>query len=205
MSSLRRRSEAGFTLVEVVLAVALVAVIAAMVFGGLYYTTTAIDRARTGSADEQMVRSALRVMADELSTSANHAASPWLGLNTQADGYPSDTVAFLAVGQSRGAESAPETELARVVYVREGDKLLRFVRRNLFGLTDESIDRLELVHHVKSFNVRYYDGTARIWSDEWDGRARAKTPAAVLIELTLVPEGSDPRTIREWVPIGVQS
>ncbi len=205
MSSPRHHSEAGFTLVEVLLAVALVAVIAAMVFGSLYYTTTAIDRARAGSADEQMVRSALRVMADELFTSTHYAISPWLGLNTQADGYPSDTLAFLAVGQSRGMESALETEWARVVYVREGDRLLRFVRRNLFGLTDESIDRLELMQNVKSFNVRYYDGTARIWADEWDGRAHAKTPAAVLIELTIAPQGAEPRTIREWVPIGAQS
>jgi general secretion pathway protein J len=205
MSFRRRHSEAGFTLIEILLAVSLVAVIAAMVFGSLYLTTTAIDRARTGAADEQIMRSTLRVMAEELATSVNQATSPWLGINAQLDGQPADTVAFLAVGQFRGTESAQETELARVVYTREGDRLLRFVRRNLYGITDESIDRLELANNVKSFNVRYYDGAARLWADEWDGRSRNKGPVAVLLELTFTPDNVELRTIRQWVSVGAQS
>ena len=63
-------SEDGFTLVEVLLAVALVAMMATLVFGSLYATTSAIDAARTQSANEQIVRSTLRVMTDELSVSA---------------------------------------------------------------------------------------------------------------------------------------
>ena len=41
-----RRSEGGFTLVEVLLAVSLVAMMATLVFGSLYVTTSAIDAAR---------------------------------------------------------------------------------------------------------------------------------------------------------------
>ena len=63
-------SEDGFTLVEVLLAVSLVSMMAALVFGSLYVTTSAIDAARAKSANEQIVRSTLRVMTDELSLSA---------------------------------------------------------------------------------------------------------------------------------------
>ena len=43
-------SERGFTLVEVLLATALVAIIAAIVFGSLRLTTLAIDNARSTAA-----------------------------------------------------------------------------------------------------------------------------------------------------------
>ncbi len=198
-------SDRGFTLIEVLLAVSLVAVIAAMVFSGLYLTTTAIDRARTSTADEQILRSTLRLMAEELAVSVNQAANPWMGVNAQQDGQPADTMAFLTLGQFRSNNATQESELARVVYTRDGVRLMRLVRRNIYGATDESIDQLELATNLKSFNLRYYDGKSNVWTDEWDGRGRSGGPSAVLIELTVAQEGAEPRTVREWIPIGFGS
>jgi general secretion pathway protein J len=106
------------------------------------------------------------------------------------------------MGQFRGAESTKDTEMVRIVYTREGDRLLRFVRRNLYGLTDESVDQLELATKVKGFNLRYYDGKSHLWLDEWDGRGRSATPKAILIELTLLQENEELQTIRQWVAVG---
>lgn len=210
------RSEAGFTLVEVLLAVSLVAMMATLVFGSLYVTTSAIDAARANSANEQIVRSTLRVMTDELSVGVSLTTGPWMGINAQLDGQPSDSVAFLTMGQFRGAESTKDTELVRIVYTREGDRLLRFVRRNLYGLTDESVEQVELATRVKGFNVRYYDGKNKLWVDEWDGRGRSATPKAILIELTVMSdsgvtpsskpeENPELRTVRQWVAVGPSS
>jgi general secretion pathway protein J len=197
-----RVSEGGFTLIEVLLAVSLVAMMATLVFGSLYVTTSAIDTARANSANEQIVRSTLRVMTDELSVGVAAATGPWMGINGQLGGQPADSVAFLTMGQFRGAESTKDTELVRIVYTREGDRLLRFVRRNLYGLTDESVDQLELATKVKGFNLRYYDGKSHLWLDEWDGRGRSGTPKAILIELTLLQENEELQTIRQWVAVG---
>ncbi len=197
-----RCSEGGFTLVEVVLAVSLVAMMATLIFGSLYVTTSAIETARAKSADEQIVRSTLRVMTDELSVAEGGATAPWMGINGQQDGQPADSVAFLTMGQFRGAESTKDTELVRIVYTREGDRLLRFVRRNLYGLTDESVEQVELATKVKGFNVRYYDGKSNLWLDEWDGRGRPGTPKAILIELTLLQENAELQTVRQWVAVG---
>jgi general secretion pathway protein J len=197
-----RVSEGGFTLIEVLLAVSLVAMMAALVFGSLYVTTSAIDAARANSANEQIVRSTLRVMTDELSVGVAPATGPWMGINGQLSGQPADSVAFLTMGQFRGAESTKDTELVRIVYTREGDRLLRFVRRNLYGLTDESVDQVELATKVKGFNLRYYDGKSHLWLDEWDGRGRSGTPKAILIELTLLQENEELQTIRQWVAVG---
>lgn len=197
-----RDSEGGFTLVEILLAVSLVAMMATLVFGSLYVTMSAIDSARVNSANEQLVRSTLRVMTDELSFSEGRATFPWAGINAQYDGRPADTIAFLTMGQFRGAESAADTELVRIVYTREGDRLLRFTRRNLYGLTDESVDQVELATKVKGFNVRYYDGKSNLWLDEWDARGSAVSPRAILIELTVVQEKEELLTVRQWVAVG---
>ena len=199
------RSDGGFTLVEVLLATALLAVVAAMVFGSLHLSTLAIDGARATAARDQMLRSTLRVITEELTASVANPIGPWMGLNAQQEGQPADTLAFLTLGQFRGFESGQETEFVRIVYAREGDRLFRFVRRNLYGLTDDSVDRLELASNVKGFNVRYFDAQANLWTDDWDGRARTSPPGAVLIELTLMLENAEPRTFRQWVPVGVRS
>ncbi len=199
---LRHNSEHGFTLIEILLAVALVATIAALVFGSLSTTLNAIDATRANSASEQVVRTTMRLMAEELSMGVSLPVMPWIGVNAQQEGQPADTVAFLTVGQFRGTGSERDTEIVRIVYTRERDKLLRFVRRNLYGLTDDSLDQLELVGKVKGFNVRYHDNTNNLWVDEWDGRARSKPPAALLIELTLQEDNAEPQTFRHWVTIG---
>ncbi|MEO6306847.1 MAG: type II secretion system protein GspJ [Nitrospiraceae bacterium] len=194
-------SEGGFTLIEILLAVSLVAMMATLVFGSLYVTLSAIDSARAKSADEQIVRSTLRLMIDELSVSVGRPTGPWMGINGQYDGRPADSVAFLTMGQFRGADSAKDTEMVRIVYTREGDRLLRFVRRNLYSLTDESVEQVELATKVKGFNVRYFDGKNNLWLDEWTGRGN-EPPKAILLELTLLQEKAELQTVRQWVSVG---
>jgi general secretion pathway protein J len=195
-------SEEGFTLIEILLAVSLIAMMATLVFGSLYVTISAMDAARAKSSDEQIVRRTLSLMIDELAVSESRATGPWMGINDQRDGQPADSVAFLTMGQFRGADSAKDTELVRIVYTREGDRLLRFSRRNLYGLTDESIEKVELATKVKGFNVRYYDGKSQLWLDEWDSRGKPGTPKAILLELTLLQGKEEPVTVRQWVAIG---
>src|SRR5262245_39902991 len=193
--------DGGFTLIEVLLAVSLVALMATLVFGSLYVTTSAMDAARAASANEQIVRSTLRVMADELSLAKDSSAGRWIGMNGQVDGQPADTVAFQTIGQFSGATSTKGTEQVRIVYTREGELLLRFVRNNLYGLTDESVERVELARKVKGFNVRYFDRTSKVWVDEWPATAR-QAPKVILLELTLLQENAEPQTIRQWVTVG---
>jgi general secretion pathway protein J len=199
--NLNLHPQGGFTLVEVLLAVSLVALMAALVFGSLYVTTSAIDVARANSANEQITRSTMRVMIDELSAGKESITGRWMGINGLFEGQPADTVAFLTLGQFRGAASAKDTEQVRIVYTREGALLLRFARKNIYGLTDESVERIELARKVKGFNVRYYDGKDNVWVDEWNGAVRG-LPKALLLELTLLKENEELQTIRQWVTVG---
>jgi|SRR5579884_559548 general secretion pathway protein J len=197
----RRDDQRGFTLIEVLLAVAALATIAALTFASLASTIRLTDSVRDAAAREQLIRSSLRLIADELMSAQIHPSSPWIGQNGQQNGRPADIVAFLSSGQIR-REQAAESELTRVLYTREGTRLVRMARRNLYGLTDEWLERTDLADKIIGFNVRYFDELSQAWVDEWDGRNRRSQPKAVLIELTLQVAEEDVRTIREWVTIG---
>jgi general secretion pathway protein J len=163
--NLSLHSQGGFTLIEVLLAVSLVALMATLVFGSLYVTTSAIDVARANSANEQIVRSTMRVMIDELSVAKESPVGRWMGVNGLFDGQPADSVAFLTVGQFRGSDSAKDSELVRIVYTREG-ATARFVRK-VSTVLDELSSGWSWPARSK-FNVRYYDGKPICgWIVEW--------------------------------------
>jgi general secretion pathway protein J len=187
--------------VEVLLAVALLAIIAAMVFGSLLVTTRAIDASREQTSREQMVRQVLRLIAEELSMATGTAAFPWVGVNGSQEGQPADAVAFLTASDGLGTTASKESDLMRVVFTREGARLVRFVRRNLYGLTEESLDQVDLADRISGFNVRYFDGQAKIWVDEWPATG-SKPPRALLLEITLQRQDADPVTVREWIAVG---
>jgi general secretion pathway protein J len=192
-------SDGGFTLIEMLVAIALLATIAAMVFGSLITTNRVIEAGRDLSAREQAARRVLRVMAEEISLSKQDSGFQWVGMNGTQEAQPADTLAFLAVNDGSGGPAARESETIRVVYTREGDRLIRFAKKNLYGLTDESLDQVELANRVKGFNIRYFDAQSRAWRDEWPGAN--KMPTALLIEVTFQPPDVEPWTVREWVTI----
>ncbi len=195
------RAEGGFTLVEALVAIALLATLGAIVFGSLLTTTQVVDAGRASASREQMIRRVLRLMGEELAVGVKEPANPWLGMNGTQDGHPADTLAFVTIGDGFGAQAAREGEMVRVIYTREGDRLIRFVRRNLYGLTDESIDQVNLATKVKGFNIRYYHGQGKVWLDEWS--STGPLPTALLLEVTFQDPDAEPYTIREWVTVGV--
>lgn len=200
LPALPSKAAAGFTLVEVLIAIALLATVSAMVFGSLLTTTRLVEAGRDRAAQEQTIRRVLRVMADEISLSTYDKPFPWAGINGMLEGQPADTLAFLAMSDGTGGVTS---ETIRVVYTRDGDRLMRFAKKNLYGLTDESLDQLELADRVKGFNVRYFDGQSRLWIDEWP--AATKSPKALLLEVTFQQSDEPPWTVREWVMIGASS
>ena len=198
---LRFNRQAGFTLIEALLAIAILATISTIVFTALASSTQAVEAGRASAAREEMVRRVLRLMADELSIGAKEPTYTWVGLNGTQDGQPADTLAFVTIGARPTGPTTRTSDRWRVIYTREGDRLVRVARRNLYGATDESLEQLDLAVNVVGFNVRYYHTTAHEWADEW--AVAGKIPTAILLELTWRDGDAPPYTVREWVTVGV--
>lgn len=196
------RSECGFTLIELILGVAILAVAAAFIFGSLAATTSAIESVREDSSQEQMVRSCLTLLAQDLLLSRNSTTQPWIGQNLIGEGgYPADTLAFVTGNQQSQQRDRPEADAARVVYVKVGPRLIRFVRPNIYTLSEEGVRQTDVADQVAGFNVRYYDSQSRIWMEQWDGRARKTLPQGFMIELTLQRGTDPPRTFTSWLTL----
>jgi general secretion pathway protein J len=193
--------KAGFTLVEVLIAVAILATVATLVFGSFVTTTQIVSHARGSNQERMLARDLLRTIANELASGQPNQLSPWFGENRDQGGTPADTLSFVTSAVPGWSGGGPSTGMVQVVYAREGPKLLRFARRNLYGLTDESIERAVVATQVIGFNVRYFDSKAQAWVDQWDGRVRNGIPRAILIELTLQQGQQGQRTFTEWVSL----
>ena len=191
----------GFTLIEVLLAMAILSLIASMTFWSLATTVQVRDAVAIDRNWDGMTKTALQVMSDELSTGFSHPQYPWLGQDGLVNGEPSDLAAFVSARQIPAGGQRVESSFARVLYLREGSRLIRVAKRNLFGSDHSSLERLVLADAVVGFNVRYFDPLNQVWVDEWDGRERRSLPKALLLELTLRREGQDPITLRHWVPV----
>lgn len=193
--------QAGYTLVEVLISVAILAVVMTMVSMTLSNTVKMTQTAETEHSQERQARICLSFIAEDLMTARIHPRFPWNTKNSEFEGQPADLLAFVSTGRASGLETGRDTGLSRVVYTREGDRLTRLALRNLQGAIPEGIERLDLATGVVSFDLRYYDDTTRKWVDEWDGRVRKSLPRTVMIELTLMNNRHERRTFTEWATI----
>lgn len=197
--------ERGFTLIELLLAVAILAVLGTVVSLSFSSTFRILERVNADQDRNHIARQCLRRIADELMMARKHAAAPWTGRSAEQNGRPADFLTFVSSSHVRTRANAPETDVTRVLYAREGTRLVRFVRPNLYAVPQPVAEQLEMAEGVAAFNLRYYDRALGSWVDEWDGRARSELPPAVMIELTLTNADDEPRTFVEWVTIPVQA
>jgi general secretion pathway protein J len=200
MSSMSRPQlpEAGFTLVEILLAVAILATVSVIVSVSFATTIRLRDRALDDAALEHRARNVLRLIADELAISRVHPKYRWVGQNADQDGRAADLLAFSTTVSSRARPDVAESDVVHVAYTRQKDRLLRYSLRNPYALTGDALDRTEVADGIVAFNVRYYDKRASVWRDQWMEGPSAM-PAGVLVELTVDKRGQ-PRTYAVWVP-----
>lgn len=192
-------------MIEILLAVAILATVSILVSVSFSTTFRIMEAVDDDGGREHLARSCLSVIAQDLTTARQMSTAPWIGRNGDLNGQPADILVFASAGQVRSQPNAPESELTRVLYAREGTRLVRIATINPYIFTPEAVEQVDLATEVAGFNVRYYDRAAQAWLDVWEGQGRTSSPAAILVELTLLNARKEARTYTTYVSIPSQA
>lgn len=183
---MKRGGAAGFTLIEIVIALTLVAALLAITFSGLRVGLTAWRRGEARAEQLQRARS-----LNQLLVRAIGGAHPYRVDATGPDPAPSafqgerDRLTFVTARPPIPL-AIPLAFTAVSLSVEDTGLIIReaaLPSRATFGalvpvLADPSVAALQL---------RYLRGSDRTWAERWDGVAEQELPAAIEITLTDQP------------------
>lgn len=203
----------GFTLLELLLAVAVTGMLAAGLFAGLGVVFDARATAERQLDGQQEARIALRVIADQLIGAATPDGvwvEDFLGVDddTRA-GEPADTLTFttsslvLPTGESRGDRH--RVELALLEADDDGPDAGTYLLAqrvtddiqpdtgNSGGPTPDPVVQV-LLRRVEALNLRYHDGAD--WRESWDA-AQLNNNLPRAVEVVVVMAQSDEDEVRD--------
>jgi len=186
------RRQAGFTLIEILLAVAILAVVLAMVYASFDQTSSLAGHVEEVSDQFQGARIAFVKLTDELmsaygfSGDKSFVGTDALGPDGQdADGLTFDTLAR-AVPEGR-----PGSYHSTVVYRVDGDRLLHQEHPELADAGAEGPPEWPLVEGLAGFRLRYLTKNGD-WKDGWDPENGDEgLPRAVEVTLLFPAKGAE--------------
>jgi general secretion pathway protein J len=191
------RTPRGFTLLEVMIAVAITAVIGSMAAGVYQQVDRAASAARDQGERYAGARLALTRMSRELSMaflSEHYDRARFRDRPTLFKGE-SDQLLFSTMAHVRLAQDAKESDQAMVEYLVERDPVSgtdALYRREKVRIDDEPDrgGRKDLVAtHVKGISLQYWDLKRKEWVREWSTRTPEKLnelPTRIRIALEIV-------------------
>ncbi len=172
----------GFTLLEVILAVSILALVGTMIYGG--FSQTALNKARVEEDVDhsRIVHIALERMTRELSmafvsTHLNPSPElrPWYTAFIGKDNGRKDRVDFTSFSHRRlyrNAKESDQNEISYFVTEHPDDPDVDVLARREQNRIDDDPRRggksQILVENVEEFNLEYYDPELSDWVQTWD-------------------------------------
>ena len=206
----------GFTLIEVMVAIALLSVIMFQVSATTTQMLNSKDRVEDRDLFYQVGRVALRKIEDDLrvaflvkssqskvkgfSASSGELKSGWRTFFIGKNEGEHDSIKFTTLSHLRLYKNAKESEQTRVAYLtrRSEDNpefydLIRVEMPWLDGTTEVEGRQLVLAESIREFNVEYFDVRKEEWIREWDTEQidwKERLPSAVRLTLSF-PDPDD--------------
>jgi general secretion pathway protein J len=209
-----RQNRAGFTLVEILLAIFIFAVVLTMIYTSYTGTFRVIDETEYQAGIYRMAQVALERMYEDLESvfaPQNPAGSApeeeseqgimFVGKEGEVDGRRADSLRFTSRARIVFSEEDQVSGTARIgYYVAESDEqeafaLYRTDTPSLGGRPDEGTGGLVLCEKLLSVHFSYYDSEGEVY-DNWDSTSEAfrdRVPHMVSISLEFA-NASDPET-----------
>jgi type II secretion system protein J len=209
-----RAARAGFTLLEVLLAMTLMSMLAATLYASLHVAFRARDSVVAAGEESRAGQLALDMVRREMSEALppkGILAGAFNGTDAQADnGADSDSVSFYAAAHTP-AETPPEGDICLVEFALGTDDdgktaLVENTTTNLLAPETPTPTTEVLCRNVQALNLRYFDGTS--WLDTWDStQENDQPPLAIEVTLTLtaasgVPAAAAPSAVSGTQPAG---
>jgi len=205
----RGKSE-GFTLIEILIAVAILGVIMTIVYGSFVQTRKVIGAAEESVEGYREIRAAFRLMTHDIamayiSTSKSTSApiidwkeyTPFVGTDDYATGHPADSLSFAAFSHRPRTPDATESDQNEIGYFlrrevatldeSEGEEESSLMRREKkrIDLSPTTGGRVrEVAGGILGIDFRYLDKNGA-WFESWDSRSSAD-PLPRAVEITLI-------------------
>ena len=193
-----RRAVCGFTLLELLVAIALMALIAGSLYGSLYVGFKARNSASSAVGPARTAALALELLRQDFD-----AALPPTGILAGAfDGAAgasaneSSWLEFFSCAHvpKEGETACDIRKVDLTVETPDGETqpvLMRRITTNLLASGEPVLREQVLCRRVKLFTLQYYDGL--LWQDSWDSAGQGDIlPLAVEVTLELVLESQGP-------------
>jgi type II secretion system protein J len=196
-----RRDRRGFTLVELMLAILILAIMMSIIYGLVVSTVSAARRVEEITASSEIGPAILtRVRSDLQAAFIPKDGEFFVGSKRPGGGADRDRIDFISGEMAYGSDI--EGEDARFHSINEvGYQVLEnrkdpnvgvLYRREDYFIDAEPLKggRLtEVYDRVRSFSLRYYDGEA--WRPDWNNKAQKGLPKAVEVEVKILVTDRD--------------
>jgi len=195
-------NQRGFTLIEVMIAAAILALMGATVFGSFRQSWTQKEQVEAADDRYAQARTALDRMAADLSLAylsehydrKRYTMRPTLFKARDESG--GDELTFTALAHERFTVDQKAGDSVVIKYlvdrVPDAEPPMKALFRRSRAVLDEESERRGirqiLCEHVKDFQLFYWDAQKQEWVDEWDASRpehNGVLPERVKIELTI--------------------
>lgn len=185
----------GFTLVELLIAIAILSIIMAVVYKSFYASTEGIKRAEAVDGINSTARVIfLKLMDDINSAYLTGKDVIFVGDSKRDKDLPQDSLSLTSLSNLRMVRDAKETDLYETGYYLKEDydyqrqeKKTSLFRREKKTIGIEPVleggEAYELTDEIAGIRFSYFDGTS--WKDNWDSRITKALPKGVEVEIIL--------------------
>lgn len=188
------RGSGGFTLIEVLVALALVSAIIAALYGSFFSVLRGRDAIDSSLERSREVGRFLDTFTKEVSSAFykdGNKASLLIGENRDSSGRPASSIVFTAFTYPVIKEGASGGDLLAVRYFTETDRggKMTLYKEAWDAYRGEKLSmKLPVIEEIEGFEVSFLSGNG--WAKAWDTSLEKRLPTAIKAVVAIKEEGA---------------